>query len=212
MRIKKEIFLQQLTEKARKYVEVRLRTGKICKPPTKKIFPLFPRESLIPIQFRINYFKDLIGGYSKKNDIQILSGEDAYSQMKIELGRCKHTINFEVYIFKLDETGREIFAILLRKIKEGVKIKILLDYYGSQELEESMEMKIFLKLGGEVRFFRRFSLLSLLRFDSSSNKVFNRNHRKIITIDNKIGFIGGMNIGNEYFGIKSAKGTFFKGN
>lgn len=125
-------------------------------------------------------------------------GKDGLSAMLQEIERAQSRIELEVYIFRTDETGRRFLDALERKARAGVSVRLLCDRFGSYDADNAA-FDALRFAGGEVAFFRpkrRFPLTRSLR---------QRDHRKILIIDGRIGFTGGLNIGDEYMGCAHAE-------
>ncbi|HZG70515.1 MAG TPA: cardiolipin synthase [Chondromyces sp.] len=123
----------------------------------------------------------------------LTNGEETFGAIKEELLKANHHIHLEYYIVRADGIGNEIKDILIAKAHEGVKVRFLYDAVGSWTLprgyiEELREAGVEMVAFGPVH-------LPFL-----NNKFNFRNHRKIIVIDGQIGFVGGLNIGDEYLG------------
>ncbi|GIO35291.1 cardiolipin synthase [Paenibacillus antibioticophila] len=121
----------------------------------------------------------------------LTNGEETFSTLLKELKKARHHIHMEYYIYRADEIGREIQKTLIERAKAGVEVRFMYDAVGSLGLPKSFinELRAAgVKVGvyGEVRF------LAL------SSRVNYRNHRKIVVIDGNTGFIGGLNVGDEY--------------
>lgn len=131
------------------------------------------------------------------NEIEIFNnGVDKFKALKEELKKAEHHIHLEYFIVKNDNIGRELKEILIQKAAEGVKIIFIIDRVGSIKLKRTY-IKELRDVGVEVVYYSYF-LAPLLRiFNTQINY---RNHRKIAVIDGKVGFLGGMNIGDEYLG------------
>ena len=102
-------------------------------------------------------------------------------------------IHMQYYIYRSDTLGGEIRDALIRAAKRGVKVRVLLDAWGSTQVS----LKFFDELrvhGGQVAFFFPLFVPYL------NPRINYRNHRKIVVIDGKIGYTGGFNVGNEYLG------------
>lgn len=129
------------------------------------------------------------------NKITILTdGRKKFDSLLHDIKNAKDHIHIQYYIFKRDGIGKEIIDALEEKLKEGVEVRMLYDDIGSRTLTLS-RFKDFKALGGQVEAFFKSSLpLINLRMN-------NRNHRKIVVIDGKIGYIGGFNVGDEYLGL-----------
>lgn len=132
------------------------------------------------------------------NSVQYFSqGTDMLESLKQDLLNAKQTINIMFYIFANDATGKEIKDILIQKAKQGVKVKVLYDAIGSIRTSKYSFRKLK-KAGGEIlEFFPAFMGMKL--FNIRANY---RNHRKIVVIDGKVGYMGGMNLRNDHMGKK----------
>lgn len=128
------------------------------------------------------------------NRVKILiNGDETFSAIKDALQKAEHYIHMEFFIIKDDEIGREIRDVLLEVAKRGVKIRVLYDAIGSWSLTKKY-VDTLIDAGIECH---SFTPVSFARFRRKMNF---RNHRKIIVIDSKIAFTGGLNIGDEYLG------------
>lgn len=126
-------------------------------------------------------------------------GKQKFDKLKEDLLAAKHSINLEYYIFSDDKLGTEIAAILCQKAQEGVKVRVLYDHVGSFTVKTRFFTKMR-RAGVEAHPFFRVT------FPTLANRVNWRNHRKVIIIDEKIGYIGGMNIADRYIqGIANGK-------
>lgn len=123
----------------------------------------------------------------------LTNGEETFSHIIEELKQAKHHIHLEYYIVRHDRIGSEIKDILIEKAQQGVKVRFMFDAVGSWQLKKSYinELK---NAGIETVTFGPVKLPFL------NNKFNFRNHRKIIVIDGSVGFVGGLNIGDEYLG------------
>lgn len=111
------------------------------------------------------------------------------------IGRAKHSVFIEFYIFADDATGQSFADLLARKAAEGVKVYLIHDALGS--------------LGSERRMFRQMRRSGVLvrKFHpvwpwecTFSWKPFNRDHRKLVVVDGEQVVMGGLNVGDEYAG------------
>lgn len=138
------------------------------------------------------------------NDITIFNnGEDKFKSLKEEIKKAKKHIHLEYYIVKNDIIGNEIKDLLIEKAREGVNIKFIIDKVGSIKLGKKY-IEALLLAGVDVVYYTYF-LAPILRLINT--QINYRNHRKIVVIDGKVGFVGGMNIGDEYLG-KSNMGNW----
>ena len=104
-----------------------------------------------------------------------------------DIRKAKRFVYLETYLYTQDKIGRDFREVLTKKAKEGVKVKLLLDGWGS-----NANRKFFRELinnGGEVRYFREFRYFTWM-----FKKNHERNHRKLLLIDGKVSYIGSMNI------------------
>ncbi len=132
----------------------------------------------------------------------LTNGLETFEHILHELKKAKHHIHLEYYIVRDDGIGREIKTILAKKAREGVQVRFLFDDVGSWQLSKKYITDLR-KAGAEVVPFGPVKLPFL------NNKFNFRNHRKIIVIDGTIGFVGGLNIGDEYLG-RSKKIGFWR--
>jgi cardiolipin synthase A/B len=124
----------------------------------------------------------------------LTNGHETFEHILNALEKATHHIHLEYYIVRHDGIGQKIKNILIRKAKEGVKVRFLYDAVGSWKLSKKY-IKELRNAGVEMVAFGPVKLPFL-------NSKFNfRNHRKIIVIDGTIGFVGGLNIGDEYLGL-----------
>ncbi|MGO4889360.1 cardiolipin synthase [Anaerobacillus sp. MEB173] len=131
---------------------------------------------------------------SFSTDTKVLTdGIETFAHIIQSLKMAKHHIHLEYYIVRADGVGREIQKILIEKAKEGVKVRFLYDAVGCWQLSPYY-IKELRTAGVEMI---PFSPVKLPIF---THKINYRNHRKIIIIDAHIGFVGGLNIGDEYLG------------
>lgn len=132
--------------------------------------------------------------YVEDNSIQIYTeGNEKFDDLIIEIQNAKEFIHIQYYIIRDDELFARLVDVLYEKILAGVEVRILYDAMGTNGLKrktiKSLKEKGF-KLG---IFFPAFLKKLHLRVNY-------RNHRKIVVIDGKVGFVGGFNIGKEYIG------------
>ncbi len=123
----------------------------------------------------------------------LTNGEETFLHIIEQLKRAKHHIHLEYYIVRHDRIGQEIKNILIEKAQQGVKVRFLYDAVGSWQLSK-VYINDLKNAGIETVTFGPVKLPFL------NNKFNFRNHRKIIVIDGTIGFVGGLNIGDEYLG------------
>jgi cardiolipin synthase A/B len=121
---------------------------------------------------------------------QLLSGGDAlFPRMLAAIDGARRAIHLEVYTMALDEVGRRFVDALERACQRHVRVRVVLDGFGSVEDGEDIATRLRM-VGAQVTIFNPLS--AWLR-----GKLF-RNHRKILVVDGRIAFIGGINIAKAY--------------
>ncbi|BCB96947.1 cardiolipin synthase B [Dissulfurispira thermophila] len=134
------------------------------------------------------------GKFSLASNIQLLwKGNESFQTIFDTIRTAEKLICLEFYIFRNDETGTELAKLLKQKSIEGIKVYLLYDHFGSfgtsRKFWKDME-----DAGIKIRASRPF------KWTSPFNYV-RRDHRKLIIVDNKKAFTGGLNIANEYSGF-----------
>lgn len=128
------------------------------------------------------------------NDVRIYTdGEDKFRDLLYEMEHARRYIHLQYYIIRNDELWQEMEAVLIRKAKEGVKVRVLFDSMGCRGMGRG-DWKRLRAAGVEAA---EFFPAILGKFQLRVNY---RNHRKIVVIDGRLGFMGGFNIGREYLG------------
>ncbi|WP_151733126.1 cardiolipin synthase [Paenibacillus tengchongensis] len=128
-------------------------------------------------------------------------GEEAYNAMLEAMECAREHIHIQFYIFRGDEAGEQFQDVMIRKARQGIKVRLLCDGLGSLKLERSF-VRALRQAGVEVHFFLRpLSGLASRRFNY-------RNHRKIVVVDGTVGFTGGLNVGKEYLGKDPQTGAW----
>ncbi len=138
----------------------------------------------------------------KNNETDVyVSGYEFFPALLAEISKATHHIHIVSYIIDDDPLGRLLRDALIDKARKGVEVRLLFDDVGSwktpnrffeQMREEGIEVHPFMPV----------------RFPAFTGKVNYRNHRKIIVIDGKVGFIGGMNLAQRY--VKGHKGIMWR--
>lgn len=123
---------------------------------------------------------------------EILSNpKNIYKSMLSDIRKAKKNIFLETYIYDGGEIGRRFRDELEKRALAGVRVKVLIDGWGST-VKKSFFKKL-IKAGGEVRFFREIRYV--FRFFNANHE---RNHRKLLIIDGKISYLGSINITSAY--------------
>ncbi|HMF66994.1 MAG TPA: phosphatidylserine/phosphatidylglycerophosphate/cardiolipin synthase family protein [Phyllobacterium sp.] len=142
------------------------------------------------------------------NNIDILqSGDEAYHAMLAEIGDAKCSILVETYIFDRDKIGLRMADALIAAVKRGVEVRVLIDAVGARYSIPSI-VGYLAKHGVKVDVFNG-NIIMGLRLPYANL----RTHRKIMIIDGRIAFTGGMNIragfSAEIAGEDNARDTHF---
>jgi cardiolipin synthase A/B len=125
----------------------------------------------------------------------LVDGEAAFTSLFEGIGGAQESIVVQYYIIRDDETGRRLQSLLMDRAQVGVRVHLLYDAIGSYALPSryTRELK---EAGVEVHPFRSTRFGSPTRF-----QVNFRNHRKIVVVDGRVGWVGGLNVGDEYRGM-----------
>ena len=131
--------------------------------------------------------------FTDDNKVTLLWKENESFQIIFDsIKKAKELVCLEFYIFRDDDTGKELAEILKKKVIENVKVYILYDHFGS--LSTPIKFWAGLRAAGvQIRASRPFKWESPLHY-------VHRNHRKLLIIDGETAFTGGLNIANEYRG------------
>ena len=129
------------------------------------------------------------------NDVKIYTdAKSKFDDLFEDIKGATDSVHLIYFIIRDDIIGNKLVKLLTQKAKEGVKVRLLYDDIGSFTTKRT----IFDNLkaaGGQVTPFFPFKI-------GTYSKINHRNHRKIVVIDGKIGYMGGINVGDEYFGKK----------
>jgi cardiolipin synthase len=122
----------------------------------------------------------------------LLNGDQIFPSMLQAIRGAKHTITFETYIYWSGEIGKEFATALSDRARNGVSVHVMLDWVGSQKLDEAAleEMRA---AGVEIKKYHPPRWYTL-------NKLNNRTHRKLLVVDGRIGFTGGVGIADNWAG------------
>jgi cardiolipin synthase len=183
------LFGQEITKK---YTLSKRFYSKLKKRPLDEIGT--PEEFAYPRQHAslIHLLKNLdctplLGG----NDVKIFThASEKFDHLFSDIEQAEHHIHIDYYIIDDDKISNKLKDALIRKSLQGVEVRLIYDGFGSRRTKKSFfeEMR---KAGIECEPFLKFKWNVLARINY-------RNHRKLIIIDGKIGYIGGMNIADRY--------------
>lgn len=176
------------------YATLRPRAGRKL-PNELRAENVGPLAEALPLGVRDAGFERLVGRIDTGpihhgNQVHLFfRGAEAFAAVHQAIEGATEEILLETYILRDDATGRKLLRLLGGAAARGVKVRVLADAYGSWTTKPAFwrEMQ---GLGIEARLFRPFW--------SHLRRFLFRDHRKIIAIDRRISFTGGMNIANEY--------------
>jgi cardiolipin synthase len=127
------------------------------------------------------------------NRVRLLTnGEETFPAMLTAIDNAKQCISLDMYKIRMDRVGTLFYRALIRAAKRGVHVRFIYDAYGSRKVTYS-DFSELIDAGGEVCVFNPVLWLTFLR-------VNNRNHHKILVVDGRIAFLGGLNLAEEYDG------------
>jgi cardiolipin synthase len=120
------------------------------------------------------------------------NGDEIFPPMLAAIRGARRTITFETYIYWSGEIGREFRDALAERARAGVKVHVLLDWVGSQKMD-SETIPALREAGVEVERYHPLHWYTLGRMN-------NRTHRKLLVVDGKVGFTGGVGIADVWRG------------
>ncbi|MCF6352704.1 MAG: cardiolipin synthase [Cyclobacteriaceae bacterium] len=134
---------------------------------------------------------------TKNNKIEMLiNGEQKFDSLLNDIDKAANHIHLEYYIFEEDEVGKKVLNKLIKKASEGVIVRFIYDDVGSKI---SFVTKVKLKKAGIIA--KPIMPVYLRKFSKANY----RDHRKIVVIDGKIGYVGGINIADRYVNQEGQK-------
>src|SRR5690554_705133 len=135
---------------------------------------------------------DSLSPLSSGNAIKILmNGEEKFPEVFDALKTAKHHIHLEYYIYENDHVGNLLKDVLVQKAKEGVEVRFIYDAFGSRSIRGKLVRELK-EAGVEAYPFNR------IRIPFLANRLNYRNHRKIIIVDGRCAFVGGINVSDQY--------------
>ena len=138
------------------------------------------------------------------NDVKLLiNGELKFPEVIEAIEAAKDHIHVEYYIYDDDETGAQVGEALIKKAKEGVVVRFMYDAFGSMSLRRKMIKQ--LKDAG-IKIYPFYRIL----FIAFANRLNYRNHRKIIVVDGRVAFVGGINVADRYVNSHKKQKLFWR--
>lgn len=133
--------------------------------------------------------------FSHDNSVTLLtSGREKFQDMFAAIRQARKSIHLEYFNFRNDSIANALFDLLAQKVAEGVEVRALFDGFGNDSNNKPLRKK-------HVEY-QRSRGIQLYEFDPIRfpwiNHVFHRDHRKIVVIDGRIAYTGGMNVADYY--------------
>lgn len=121
----------------------------------------------------------------------LVNGEEKFPEVLRTLEKAGRFIHMEYYAWENDTRGNQIKEVLLKKAREGVRVRVLYDDFASAKIKGNIVRE--LQQGG-VSVYPKIKI----KFKYIANRLNHRDHRKIIIVDGAVGFVGGINVSDRY--------------
>ena len=122
----------------------------------------------------------------------LLNGDEIFAPMLAAIRGAQVSITFETYIYWSGDIGRAFADALAERARQGVKVHVLLDWVGSAKMDDSL-VAVMTQAGVQIKRFHPPHWSHLGRMN-------NRTHRKLLVVDGRIGFTGGVGIASQWTG------------
>jgi len=130
------------------------------------------------------------------------NGDQIFPAMLTAIRHAKRSINFETFIYWQGEIGEQFTEVLAERARAGVPTHVVIDWFGSLRIDRSYLARMK-EAGVEISLYHRLPWYDPVRMRALAN-VEERTHRKILVVDGKIGFIGGVGIADDWAGNADA--------
>ena len=132
---------------------------------------------------------------TKKNDIEYLNGgKEKFPRLFEDIRNATHHIHLEYFNFRNDSLNNILISLLAQKASEGVEVRALFDAFGNMSNNRPLKKRHLDDI--------RSKGIEIVKFDPMSfpwiDYAFARDHRKIVVIDGKVGYTGGINVADYY--------------
>ncbi|MBO5594534.1 MAG: cardiolipin synthase [Prevotella sp.] len=143
----------------------------------------------------VSQMRELGITFSKNNDVELLmSGREKFARLFEDIRQAKQSVHLEYFNFRNDSIASLLFDILREKRKEGVEVRAVFDGFGNDSNNQPLKKKHLASLHADS--------IEIYEFDPIRfpwvNHIWPRDHRKIVVIDGRIGYTGGMNVADYY--------------
>ena len=143
----------------------------------------------------VQYLKSEGVPYTANNRITILNGAQVkFDSLFKDIKEAKHHIHLEYFNFRNDSINEVLLGLLAQKVKEGVEVRAMFDAFGNLSNNQPLKKK-------DLKAIRNAGI-EIVKVDPVTfpwiNHMFSRDHRKIVVIDGKIAYTGGINVADYY--------------
>lgn len=143
----------------------------------------------------MNYMQDMEIPLTYNNKVELLmTGREKFIDLFETIRHARHHIHLEYFNFRNDSIANALFDLLAEKVKEGVEVRAMFDAFGNWSNNQPLKKHHLQAIKARG--------IELVKFDPITfpyiNHAMHRDHRKIVVIDGKIGYTGGMNIADYY--------------
>ena len=159
------------------------------------LYSLFPVSAQTSDSLIVSQMRDLGVRFSQGNEVKLLmSGKAKFNDMFEAIRQARSSVHLEYFNFRNDSIASLLFDILREKRKEGVEIRAMFDGFGNDSNNQPLKKHHLRKLHEDS--------INIVEFDPIRfpwvNHIWPRDHRKIVVIDGKIAYTGGMNVADYY--------------
>ena len=143
----------------------------------------------------VSQMRELGITFSKNNDVELLmSGREKFARLFEDIRQAMQSVHLEYFNFRNDSIASLLFDLLREKRKEGVEVRAVFDGFGNDSNNKPLKKKHLASLHADSIEIHEFDPI---RFPWV-NHIWPRDHRKIVVIDGRIGYTGGMNVADYY--------------
>ena len=157
-----------------------------------------PSDSIV-----MHRLKDMGAPLTYNNRVELLmSGDEKFTDLFEAIRGARHHVHLEYFNFRNDSIAGALFRLLAQKVKEGVEVRALFDAFGNLSNNKPLTKKHLKAI--------REQGIEIVKFDPFTFPWFNhaahRDHRKIVVIDGRIAYTGGVNLADEYINAEQRFG------
>ena len=143
------------------------------------------------------YGSNLLAG----NNVEtLLNGDRIFAAMLDAIRGAETSINFETYVYWSGEIAETFAEALAERARAGIEVRVLLDWFGSKPMEADLLARME-DAGVQVTRFRPIHWYTI-------DRINNRTHRKLLVVDGRTGFTGGVGVADEWLGDARHPGEF----